>query len=125
MVIYLSGRIRGNADYREQFYAAERRILEANSDRRVKHEVINPARLIYPASVPDGRHKEESIMKICKGFLDMADAIYLLKGWEDSRGARSELAYFISQNADGGGEIYVEGGTGEKYDLLFGKERRD
>lgn len=121
MVIYLSGRIRGNDGYREQFYGAERRILDANQGRRIKHEVINPARLLYPQSVPDGRDKEKSIMKICKGFLDMADAIYMLSGWEDSKGARAELQYFIENNADGGGEIYLEGGTGAKYDELEGK----
>lgn len=120
MVIYLSGPIRGNENYKAQFDAAERRILAANEGRRVKHEVINPARLVYPKSIPDGRLKEESILNICKGFLNMADAIYMLSGWEDSKGARAELAYFMQEMGEFA-EVYVEGATGAKYDVLEGR----
>lgn len=120
MVIYIAGAIRGKPDYMEHFCSMEKRILDENQNRRIKHEVINPARHKYPVSLAAGRGKEDAIMKVCKGYLDMADAILLLDGWEDSKGARAELKYFLDQN-DGFAEIYTESGSGEKYRDLFGK----
>ena len=123
MVIYISGAIRGVQNFQEHFSAAESKLLAANEKRKAKLpragtiEVINPARIIYPESEKLPHEKERAIMKICKGYLDMSDAIYLLQGWENSVGAKAELMYFLNSNSEG--EVFVEGGTGAKYKRLL------
>lgn len=123
MVIYISGAIRGVQNFREHFGSAESKLLAANEKRKAKLpragtiEVINPARFVYPESEKLPHEKERAIMKICKGYLDMSDAIYLLQGWENSTGAKAELMYFLNSNSEG--EVYVEGGTSAKYKRLF------
>ncbi len=48
--------------------------------------VLNPA--ILPNGLTQGQY-----MDICFAMIRAADAIYLLKGYEESKGAMAELAY--------------------------------
>ena len=80
MKIYIAGKVRGLKNYRELFKAAEEK-LKAKG-----HITLNPAEL------PEGMNGED-YMRICIPMLEVADAIYLLKNWRDSQGAKVEKAY--------------------------------
>lgn len=79
MKVYIAGKITGNANYREEFAAAERQV------RAWGHIPLNPAVL------PDGMESAD-YMRICLAMLDSADAIALLPSWGNSRGAGIEMS---------------------------------
>lgn len=91
---YISGPVSG-VDYEEvrtAFRAAELR-LEVKG-----HDVVNPMRLCS-SSWP-----WERCMRVCISAMMECDAIYMLKGWKRSRGAR--LEHFVALKL--GMEITVE-----------------
>ena len=79
-VVFISGPVTGKDDYYKAFDAAEWELA------RQGHVVLNPA--ILPADLPDA-----SYMPICIAMLEQSDAVYVLKGWRESAGARTEVAY--------------------------------
>lgn len=85
MIIYIAGPITGINDYEQRFAEAEAE-LEAQG-----HTVLNPATL--PANLGDC----DTYMKICLPMLNAADAVVLLKGWKDSRGACREWGYAVAK----------------------------
>lgn len=102
MRIYISGSITGTERYRERFMEAEARLNKKG------YRVINPAEL--SAVMPQDTNYEE-YMTVCMAALSTAQAIYMLEGWENSRGANRELGYALgkkmtvyyqSDEADGG-----------------------
>lgn len=81
MKVYISGPITGTSDYMERFNEAQK-YLESK-----RYTVINPA--VVNSNLPKDTTWEE-YMRVSLVLLEQCDAIYLLKGWERSRGASVE-----------------------------------
>lgn len=81
MKVYLSGKITGlpEAQARAQFRKAQLKILQ------IGFEVVNPLTLDH--SIND---TWESYMRTDISAMMQCDAIYMLPGWEQSRGAKLE-----------------------------------
>lgn len=80
MKIYLAGKITGNLEYKKQF--AEK----ADQLRKAGHAVVNPAVL------EDGLEHRE-YLHICSAMIDVCEAVYFMKNWQDSKGAHFEMGY--------------------------------
>lgn len=89
MKVYISGPITGTSDYMKRFEDAERDLLDKG------YSVISPAQV--NAQLP-GDTTYEEYMKMSFCMLDMADAIYMLKNWNDSKGANRELGYAMAKD---------------------------
>lgn len=96
MKIYISGKITGTTDYMERFAAAEEKLVAEG------HTPINPAKV--NSNLPEGTTWAE-YMDVSLVLLGMCTAIYMLKGWEDSRGARVEF----NEATKRGYTVYLEG----------------
>ena len=77
-IIYIAGPMAGLKNENRPVFAEAAETL-----RSMGYVVLNPA--VLPTGMPRERY-----MPICLAMLEQADAIYLLRGWEDSRGAAVE-----------------------------------
>ncbi|EHF0796578.1 DUF4406 domain-containing protein [Shigella flexneri] len=78
MKIYIAGPMTGYPDYnRTAFFSKAKELME------VGHIVLNPA--LLPAGLCESEY-----MDICLAMVRSANAVYLLKGGEESVGARAE-----------------------------------
>ncbi|NZB12636.1 DUF4406 domain-containing protein [Escherichia coli] len=78
--VYIAGPMTGYKNFnREAFHKAEEEL------KREGHTVLSPAVL------PDGL-TQPHYMDICMAMIRCVDAIYMLKGWQRSAGAKAELA---------------------------------
>lgn len=77
MIVYIAGKITGNPKYKEQFSKAAKMLKSKG------YTVINPCCL------PEGLTWEQ-YMSICIPMVDVADKLYMLENWTDSRGAKLE-----------------------------------
>ena len=95
-MIYIAGPMRGCPNYnREAFNAAAKRLEEDD------WQVLNPVDFerIIPCVDDNGMldpNRLSALMDVERRAAANADAIYLLKGWEKSFGAKSELAAYLS-----------------------------
>ena len=89
MKIYISGAITGTDDYMERFAKAEKELTEQG------YSVVNPAKV--NAQLPEDTTYEE-YMKMSILMLDMCDAIYMMNGWDKSKGACIEYGYAMAKN---------------------------
>lgn len=79
--IYISGPITGTSDYMERFARAEQFLYERG------YSVINPAKVNDQLPIETSYNE---YIKMSLTMLDMADAIYMLYGWENSLGSKAE-----------------------------------
>lgn len=81
-MIYISGGITGVGEYMAHFDEVERKLKAVD-------EVINPSKVscALPVLTHDG------YMTVCMALLSLCDTIYMLKGYEQSKGAMQELEY--------------------------------
>ena len=92
MKIYISGPITGIDDWKERFKAAE-------DDLKAQgHQVLTPRAI-------DADLDYEDYMRIDFAMVEVSDAIYLLDGWQNSNGAKRELAHAIELNLN----VYRQG----------------
>lgn len=83
--VFISGRISGVDNYnKEAFNKAEKFLHEQG------YAVMNPQRL--HDDEPDNFSHDDYI-RICYSMIDVCNAVYFLKGWNESVGARKEFAY--------------------------------
>ena len=82
MVIYVTGLITGDPDYREKFAEYAKKLEEIG--HTVLHPAILPAALAPAASTP-----------IRMAMIDAADEVVFLGDWEESEGAQLERGYCI------------------------------
>lgn len=81
-MVYISGKITGTDDYIERFSKAESELIDKG------YKVINPAKVNSGFNAATYKMYMQSSINM----LFMCDCIYMLKGWEDSKGARAEKA---------------------------------
>jgi hypothetical protein len=77
-IAYIAGKITGDPQYGEKFARAEKYL------RILGYSVINPCCL------PEGLGYED-YMLICFAMVEVADLIFMLPDWKDSKGAAREL----------------------------------
>lgn len=82
MTIYIAGKMTGLPEHNRPAFNKK-----ADELREQGFRVLNPASI--------GDLPYEMYWPINKAMIDGADAIYMLDGWEDSKGARKELFYAI------------------------------
>lgn len=88
MRVYISGAITGVKDYEKEFAKAEIKLTEEGFIG------INPVYLdLFKTKL-----NYEEFMKLDLVLLDMCDAIYMLDGWENSKGANREYGYALAKN---------------------------
>lgn len=86
--IYISGGITGIPDYMSIFEKVEKRLTAQG------YAVINPAKI--NANLPTDT-TYEGYMHVSFALIDTADAVYMMKNWQWSRGATREKAYAESK----------------------------
>lgn len=87
-MIYISGKITGNADAEETFRAAEEYLKD-----RYHEPVINPFKV--NAQLPKLEHAE--YMHMSFAMLDLCNKVYFLSSWKDSCGASQEMGYAVAK----------------------------
>lgn len=97
MKVYISGPITGQQGYMRRFELAEQELVACGN------VVVNPAKV--NAGLPEGTTHEQ-YMKMSMEMLDMCDTIFMLEGWQHSKGCNMELARAIEQKMS----IFFEGG---------------
>ncbi|MBR0098145.1 MAG: DUF4406 domain-containing protein [Treponema sp.] len=84
MKVYIAGKITGldKADIFKKFYESEKLL------KKDGYTVMSPAVL----ALNDG-FEHSDYMHICYAMIDVCDAVYMQKDWQQSKGARMELQY--------------------------------
>ena len=96
MLVYLSGPISGDPEYEEKFRAAEEALTSDGCT------VLNPAKLseAFPGL------SENKYLQLALTLVTYANAVYMMKGWERSKGACIE---YLLAKQDGKQIMYQAG----------------
>lgn len=104
MRIYISGAITGTTDYMERFAEAEKELTEQG------YSVVNPAKV--NSMLPADTTTYEDYMIMSFAMLSTCESIYMLNGWEKSKGANMEREKAI----ENGIKIIYQGGESNGID---------
>ena len=85
--IYIAGKITGSENYKEIFRDAEIDLSERG------FIPMNPAKL-------NSGFEHAEYMHICYAMIDICDRVYLLKDWQESKGAVMEYKYAMKNHKD-------------------------
>lgn len=86
MRIYISGAVTGTDNWKERFEYAENYLRKTYPDA----DIVNPAKVT--AALPESTTWQQ-YMDVTLNCLRGCDTIYILEGWEKSRGATIESIY--------------------------------
>lgn len=92
MKIYVAGKISYYPEFKDHFGREVKKLQDAG------HTVLDPSTL------PAGLTQQE-YMSICCSMVFVADALYMLNGWEDSQGACVEHNLALKS----GKQVFYEG----------------
>lgn len=84
-MIYISGRITGNRNWKKQFNQAERYLRD-----RYSYNVVNPVGIAEFVEHLYSSPSYNDYMRNDIQHLMLCDKIYMLRGWQKSKGARLE-----------------------------------
>jgi nucleoside 2-deoxyribosyltransferase len=82
--VYLSDKITGDADFKRKFKEWEMHAF-----------TLGARKVLNPATLPDGWDYDE-YMEHCMIMVRRCDIVAVLPDWEDSKGARAEVAYALA-----------------------------
>ena len=91
MKIYMSSMVIRDPNYIENINKTYLRLVNEYPDA----QIFSPVDIM--STFPDGLSYEE-IMDFCMYILSKCDVIYMLKGWEDSKGANREYGYALGRD---------------------------
>ena len=83
-IVYLSGAITGNENYKHDFSVAETYLTQMG------YIVVSPAKL---DELSNEKLSYEQYMRVCYSLIDICDIIFMVSGWQKSKGANAELSY--------------------------------
>lgn len=86
--IYISGSITNNPNYRVDFCRKYRELENSG-----KYIVLTPLMINAKLSWEDYMHIDFAMLEVC-------DVIYMMKGWEQSKGAKEELEHAKKLNLE-------------------------
>lgn len=84
MKVYIAGKVTGlqKDEIFKKFYESGKQL------KKDGHTVMSPAVLVLNEGF-----EHEDYMHICYAMIDVCDAVFMQKDWQDSKGARMELQY--------------------------------
>lgn len=80
MIVYISGAISNDTNYKYNFEKAEMFL------KLIGHKVVNPAKIELPFDYIKYMRLDFKLIELC-------DAIFMIHGWQNSNGAISELSF--------------------------------